>query len=549
MVVYEARASDDSAALRKARGAFFTPRPITQFIAEWALRSPGDSVLEPSSGAAAFLVAAVDRLRALGAVRPIVDGVEIHPHSAAVGASRIEAAGGEAHIEVSDFFLVDASRKYDAVIGNPPFVRYQDWTGEARVRSRRAALGAGVALTGLASSWAAFTVQSALFLRRGGRLGLVLPAELLSVNYAAPVRKFLFDRFSDVEIVLFEKQVFEEAEADTVLLLASGFDEGPTDHAVIRQVFDADDLGSAVPGVRWTPQDPAAKWINSLPGSPAIGTLEQLSASGRFSSLLEWGDTTLGMVTGSNRYFALSPARVVELGLSRSDVITLSPPGSAHLRALNLSPDGMARLGRSGSATRLFRPAGEPSKAAWDYITAGEIAGVSDAYKCRVRKPWWRVPLQRPADLLLTYMNANAARIVTNNAEAHHLNSVHGVYFNDSTRELGRELLPLASLNSTTMLSAELVGRSYGGGILKLEPREADRWLMPSHALVSEHADALRAIRSRVLHHLQAGRLVDAVYLVDAVLFASTTIATDLSHIRSAHSALQSRRMTRSKRG
>ncbi|WP_345802211.1 N-6 DNA methylase [Microbacterium sp. AZCO] len=538
----------DSAKARKARGAFFTPEPITRFMAEWALRSPGDTVLEPSAGDAAFLVEAIARLKSLGVGRPVVDGVEIHPHSAAVGAARAEAAGGEARITVSDFFLVPPSPEYDAVIGNPPYVRYQDWTGQARARSRRAAFNAGVALTGLASSWASFTVQSALFLREGGRLGLVLPAELLSVNYAAPVRKFLFERFSDVELVLFEKQVFEEAEADTLILLASGYGLGPTDHAVIRQVFDADHLRQDVPGVRWTPEDPAGKWVNSVSGSAAADLLRGSVGSGTMTPLAEWGDTTLGMVTGNNRYFAMSPARASELGLSRSDVIPLSPPGSAHLRGLALTPSAMTRLGRDGRSTRLFRPAAKPSRAAEVYVAAGETAGVSEAYKCRVRSPWWRVPLQRPADLLLTYMNADAARIVTNEAGAHHLNSVHGVYLRDEYRTLGRDLLPVASLNSATMLSAELVGRSYGGGILKVEPREADRWLMPSRALIEANADVLRALKTPVLRRLQTGRLRDAVELVDRVLFRSLPHA-DMATIRAAHLALQSRRTTRGKRG
>ena len=76
------------------------------------------------------------------------------------------------------------------MIGNPPFIRYQDFSGEARARSRTAARRAGVGLSNLASSWAAFAVHAALFLRPGGRMGLVLPAELLSVNYAAQVRRF-----------------------------------------------------------------------------------------------------------------------------------------------------------------------------------------------------------------------------------------------------------------------------------------------------------------------------------------------------------------------
>jgi adenine-specific DNA-methyltransferase len=119
---------------------------------------------------------------------------------------------------------------YDAIIGNPPYVRYQDFTGESRARARAAALRAGVPLTGLASSWAAFTVHSALFLKQGGRLGLVLPAELLTVNYAAEVRRFLMRRFATVRLVLFTERVFPGVLEEVVLLLADGYDGGPTDH-------------------------------------------------------------------------------------------------------------------------------------------------------------------------------------------------------------------------------------------------------------------------------------------------------------------------------
>ena len=72
-------------------------------------------------------------------------------------------------------------------------------------------------------------------------------------------------------------------------------------------------------------------------------------------------------------------------------------------------------------------------------------------------------------------MNADTPRLCTNRAQAHHLNSVHGVYLTGPLRRLGMDLLPVAALNSMTLLAAETVGRAYGGGMLKLEPREADR--------------------------------------------------------------------------
>lgn len=229
----------DSADLRKARGAFFTPDKVARFITDWAIRSTDDAVIEPSCGEAGFLHQ-IDR----GHTGRIV-GVEIHPASAWEAERTLKREGINAAVHVGDFFGHTELGQYDAAVGNPPYVRYQGWTGDARTASLQAALRAGVNLTNLASSWAAFTVHSALHLRTGGRLGLVLPAELLTVNYAAPVRQFLMDHFADVNLVLFEERVFPGVEVEAVLLLADKYDPDGrrgTDHMSLIQVRDASDL-------------------------------------------------------------------------------------------------------------------------------------------------------------------------------------------------------------------------------------------------------------------------------------------------------------------
>ena len=544
----------DSPSLRKERGAFFTPDAITSFVARWAIRSSNDRVLEPSAGDAAFLLAAVSQLAKLRGVngdQPVVDGVEIHAHSAKVARQRVREAGGNARVRQSDFFDVMPDAVYDAVIGNPPYIRYQNFTGEARAKSRQAALRGGVALTGLASSWAAFTVHSALFLKRGGRLGLVLPAELLSVNYAAPVRQFLFDRFRKVELVLFAQQVFPEAEADVVLLLAEGYEEGPAGHATIRQAKNAESLVSLESGQNWKPTDPSGKWTGSMVDQAALEALTSLTGAGHFVPLESWGDTTLGIVTGNNKYFAVSPRRAKELGLKASELLRLSPPGSSHLRGLSLSTELLVKLGKDGQSTLLFYPRAKPSKEAEAYIEDGHRTGVDTAYKCRVRKVWYRVPLVRPADLLLTCMNADTPRLVANEADAYHLNSVHGLYLHEDSRELGRELLSLASLNSATLMHAEMVGRAYGGGILKLEPKEADLWAVPSQALVRVRAAALRAVKNRVAALLAQGDLISAVDLVDRALLVDGRALSnkETGQMRAARNLLANRRATRSSSG
>jgi adenine-specific DNA-methyltransferase len=211
----------DTPALRKARGAFFTPAELATFIVDWAVKSPSDIVLEPSCGDAAFLLPAARHLQRLGApsdgLESQLQGIEIHSASAAQASARLHAAGFRSRIRVGDFFdekLRDDFRDRadwpacDAVIGNPPYIRYQQFTGEARAKGLRAALAQGVRLTGLASSWAAFTIHAARFLKPEGRLGLVLPAELLTVNYAAQVRRFLLERFSSVRLILFGELIW-----------------------------------------------------------------------------------------------------------------------------------------------------------------------------------------------------------------------------------------------------------------------------------------------------------------------------------------------------
>ena len=126
---------NDTPALRKVRGAFFTPERVTDFVAQWAIRAGGDRVLEPSAGDAAFMVAAVARIAKLRrgkGTEPEVDGVEIHAHSVRVARERVRKAGGKARVLQNDFFDVAPEPVYDAVIGNPPYIRWKNLEDELK---------------------------------------------------------------------------------------------------------------------------------------------------------------------------------------------------------------------------------------------------------------------------------------------------------------------------------------------------------------------------------------------------------------------------------
>lgn len=542
----------DTPELRKARGAFFTPPEVANYICEWAIRSPDDRVYEPSCGEADFLVAAGRRLRALGA--PPIDadrlqGVELHADSARSALAELAALDMSARIEVSDFFDVELTDgAYDVVVGNPPYVRYQAFHGESRAKAQRAALRGGVALSGLASSWAAFTVRSALLTRPDGRLGLVLPAELLSTNYAGPVRRFLLDRFESVRLIMFDERVFPGVLAEVVLLIAEG--SGGTDTVKVSQARNLHGLADP-PVTHWRPTDPEAKWTPALLPTDVAESYAALLLDDTFAQLDAWGRTELGMVTGNNRYFCMSADDADGLGLQERELLRISPPGSRHLRGLTLTSRAWSELAKDGRRAYLFAPREDLeaplSEAAAAYIAEGEKKAVHKAYKCRVRSPWWKVPRVRKPDLFLTYMNHDTPRLVTNEAGVAYLNSVHGVTLNPAVRDLGRDLLPLGVLNSVTLLGAELVGRSYGGGLLKIEPKEADLLPVPSADVLRGAAPALRALRPQLAKDLRGGDLGRAVEKVDRVLLVEhlSMKRADVRGLREAREVLFQRRVTR----
>src|SRR5262249_27419201 len=152
-------------------------------------------------GEGVFLVAAARQLRELSTADERLDdqvhGVDFHHASLAETSRRLGEEGLTANLIATDFFelappceLFSSHGPFDALVGTPPCVPCQQQNGRARRVSALAALRQGGRLSGLASSWAALLVHAGAFLEPEGRLAMVLPAELLTVGYAQPVRQW-----------------------------------------------------------------------------------------------------------------------------------------------------------------------------------------------------------------------------------------------------------------------------------------------------------------------------------------------------------------------
>lgn len=112
------------------------------------------------------------------------------------------------------------------------------------------------------------------------------------------------------------------------------------------------------------------------------------------------------------------------------------------------------------------------SVAARSYVESGETLHLQEGYKCSIRLPrWWNVPAVWTPDAFLLRQIHDAPGIISNRTAATSTDTIHRLKVKPG---ISPDWLATASINSATFAFSEVKGRSYGGGVLELEPTEAE---------------------------------------------------------------------------
>ena len=515
----------------KLRGGYYTPLPIAEFLADW-VKGSGKRLLEPSCGDGAILSALP--------VKSSSTGIELEPYEA----EKARAAAPTATVVVSDFFeWFDDSKvsAWDGVTGNPPFIRFGNWTEPSRTLAFDTMRAVGLRPSKLTNAWVPFVVASALALRPGGRLGMVVPAELLQVNYAAELRAFLVDEFSDLTTVTFKRLVFDGVLQEVVLLLGTR-GTGPASIRVV-EVEDVNSLPSTG-SLKKLPRAPALrhdteKWTKYFLEPNSIEALRSVRASG-LRRLGEIADVDVGLVTGRNQFFVMRPSGGKQRDITRHLEPLVSK--SSHLRGIQFADADLDDLRNADALCELLALDGANEPASDDalasYIAAGEAGGVHEGYKCSIRKHWWAVPSRWTPDAFLLRQIYDHPRIIANLTDATSTDTIHRVRMLNGVPPIK---LAAASINSVTFAFSEVMGRSYGGGVLELEPREAEGLPFPSPKGLT-----MRDV-SKVDKLLRRGDLIAALDHVDSRLLAHLD-ADLVAELRAIWERLRDRRLARGRK-
>ncbi len=467
----------------KLRGGYYTPEPIAQFICNWAIDINTKGILEPSCGDGVFLNEAAKKVMEINpdlSIEDTIVGIELFEEEAK------KASTYGTKVIFGDFFgfykdNIEGKQKFDVIIGNPPFIRYQNVDVDSREIAFQLMRSAGLHPNKLTNIWLPFLVLSALALSKNGKLGMVIPAELFQVSYAGETREFLAKYFDRLTLITFQKIVFEYIQQEVVLLLG----EKTSDSKGIQviELNDLDDLSNLdltkfydyeVKELNHSNE----KWIKYFLSCEEIELMHKLRSNVDIVPTTDLFEINVGLVSGENSFFLLNHDMVKEYQLGNATRMIIGK--TEQLKGVILSERDFKNLADKGKKVYMFAPKNIPfselSKEEQEYIKHGEKLGYNRGYKCRIRKNWYCVPQSWEPDAFILRQVNRYPRIILNYANAVSTDTIHKIRFLD---EVNPEYVAAAFLNSYTLALAEVTGRSYGGGVLTFEPSEIRKLMIP----------------------------------------------------------------------
>lgn len=539
---------------RKLRGGYYTPSELANYLTYWGVRENTQRILEPSCGDGNFIQALLQQLPALPhRTSPHIVAIELEAvelQKAQNRATQFNKNGTQLEWLCQDFFVayhqLKQGGKFDLVIGNPPFIRFQHFSDDSRRTAFHHLKAAGYHPTKLANSWVAFVQLSIELLRENGRLAMVVPAELLQVKYAHELRDRLATHFEHIIIVGFRKLVFPEIQQEVVLILAEGKREanGHTSdiHTIefsnATELLDLHALNKAISHTPAKHTRTGMKWTSLFLDEITFAALDEAEMAVGLTPLGQLAQVDVGIVTGRNNFFILTESQKNEFGMAEWTVpvigktAILKSPTFQQIDFQTYKDNYPAfLLNLTGVDSQKF-----PQKLK-NYLQLGEQQNIHQGYKCRIRKRWFDVPSISIPDAFLFRQIHRYPLLVINEANVTSTDTIHRVWLKPHTNA---KQLAATFFNSLTVAWAEVCGRSYGGGVLELEPREAEELPIPyqiNFEIDSEKVDAL--LRSGCVY--EALDYVDEITLKNHLGFDTLMI----KRIRTAWEQLRDRRINR----
>ena len=472
-------------ALRE-KGQFWTPNWIASAMIAYVLQSGSDHIFDPAVGAGAFFQATVQYSREKGrSVRLLGCEIDSDALGQALesGLSQEELAG----VAMRDFVLDPPDAKYEAVVANPPYIRHHRLSLDVKEKLKALSLRLlGKTIDGRAGLHIYFLIRALDMLAQNGRLAFIMPADTCEGVFAHTLWQWIARHYQLDAVVAFAPDASPFPGVDTNPLIFMIRNAPPTGQTWWARCLT------------WNTYA-LVDWVNSdfsTHDRSAISVLDRDTAEGVATGLSrppltlvhtgpalgDYAHIMRGIATGDNDFFFLTTRRAQEIGIPARFLIP-AVGRTRDVQSDTLTSETLEELDSLDRPTHLLSINGTPfpelPQSVKEYIAHGESLGLPAKALISTRRPWYRMESRPVPPLLFAYLGRRNARFIRNLANAVPLTGFLCVYpYSDEPDFVDRLYQVLQ--HPETIANLSLVGKSYGSGAVKVEPRSLERLPLPT---------------------------------------------------------------------
>ena len=473
--------------IQKLRGGYYTPQNLADFVTKWVLGCHPNAILEPSCGDGAFFQS-LDNNH-FDKSKKIV-GFELLDTEVQKSNELCRKLNFENYIINEGDFLKWANSElnnprslFEGIIGNPPFIRYQFLAKPFQAHIEKIFKQLNLKFTKHTNAWVPFVLSCISILKEGGRLGMIIPSEIINVMHSQALRSYLNEVCSKIVIIDPREIWFTETLQGAVILLAQKKNI-LSEHSygvAIRSVNGFDFLQQNVEtffneSVAIKGKTIAGKWTKAVLEQNELDLIDKFTHHPLVYPFDDIAKVDVGIVTGANNFFLVDDDTVNKYELH--NYVRPMFGRSQHCQGV-IYNNHQHMINRSkGLPTNFvyiqeeFENLPQPIQ---NYIRLGEAQKLHTRYKCRIRHPWYTVPSVFTRKVGMLKRAHQTPRLIFNELEAYTTDTAYRI----ETKGLLEETLTFCFLNPLTAIFSEMEGRSYGGGVLELVPSEIRKLFIP----------------------------------------------------------------------
>jgi len=475
-------------ALRE-KGQFWTPQWVAEAMIAYCLADGAESVFDPAVGAGAFFIAAKEVARKKRA-RINLFGAELDRDALRQAESNGLSGRDLEQVEIGDFVLRPPDKRFPAIVANPPYIRHHRLSSSTKESLRALSIELiGKELDGRAGLHVYFLLRALRLLEDGGRLAFIVPADACEGVFAQTLWRWITSRYRLDAVVTFtpEASPFPNVDTNPVILLIRN--ARPEAHFLwaqcrragseaLREWIEADFDPISTDELTIHRRDLQEGLDSGLSRRPS-----ERSEAGII--LAAFASVMRGIATGANEFFFLTRRRANELKIP-AEMLLPAIGRTRDATTEEITQDTLRQLEDAGRPTLLFAPDGRGlddfPEAARDYLRQGRDAELDKRPLIATRRPWYKMEIRKAPPFLFAYLGRRNARFIRNLAGVMPLTSFLCVYpHHDDADSVAR--LWQALKHPDTVRNLALVGKSYGAGAIKVEPRALERLPIPEHVV------------------------------------------------------------------